>query len=61
MRRKYAELSKIADVILGCSPKSTERHAEGEYKLLTGKNLDDLGLRSLETDEYVNASSIPNF
>ena len=61
MRRKYAELSQIADVILGCSPKSTERHAEGEYKLLTGKNLGDLGLRSLETDEYVNSSSIPNF
>lgn len=61
MRRKYTELSKIADVVLGCSPKPTERQSEGEYKLLTGKNLGDLGLRSLETDEFINGSSIPNF
>lgn len=61
MRRKYVELSELAEVVGGYAPKPGERLSEGAYRLLTGRNLGETGLLQLARDQFINAADTPGF
>ena len=61
IRRKLAPLKDLAEVNAGYSARPFERHEQGQYRLLTGKNIRGLNLEFLEQDFFVAESGKHSF
>jgi hypothetical protein len=60
-RRKFAPLKTLAFVYAGYTPRPSERRREGQYRVLTGRNLSGLTLRYFDHDDFVSQCGRPSF
>jgi hypothetical protein len=60
-RRKLAPLKSLASIYRGYTPRPSERRKQGQYRVLTGRNLSGLALQYFDHDDFLPPSTRASF